>query len=138
LNDYEHYLTLPSFVWSSVPCLHLGIMNTSSGSLLHLETDFATKLQIGMQSIKAAVFMSKIHQNADISMIHLICRDLDDVKQMNHKTWSEEAEIELLGAQLNIYTFQVQRVSQEHYTQEFAYKPRIHGCCPNHTRILNC
>jgi len=87
-------------------------MNTSSGSLFHLETDFTTKLQIGMQSIKAAVFMSKIHQNADLSMIHLICRDLDDVKQMNHKTWSEEAEIELLGAQLNIYTFQVQQMSR--------------------------
>ncbi|PMD32666.1 hypothetical protein L207DRAFT_571949 [Hyaloscypha variabilis F] len=99
-------------VWSSVSCLHPGIMNTSSGSLFHLETDFTTKLQIGMQSIKAAVFMSKIHQNADLSMIHLICRDLDDVKQVNHKTWSEEAEIELLGAQLNIYTFQVQQMSQ--------------------------
>jgi hypothetical protein len=90
-------------------------MNTKSmlsGSLSHFETDFATKLRIGMQSIKAAVFMSKIHQHADISMIHLICRDLDDVKHIHHNTWSEEAEIELLGAQLNIYTFQLQQMSQ--------------------------
>ena len=90
-------------------------MNTTSmlsGSLSQIETDFATKLQIERQSIKAAVFLSKIHQQADISMMHLICRDLDDVKHMHRNTWSEEAEIELLGAQLNIYTFQLQQMFQ--------------------------
>ncbi|KAE9369861.1 hypothetical protein N431DRAFT_493580 [Stipitochalara longipes BDJ] len=85
------------FIWHFVPCLHLGVTNTSSGSLSHFETDFANKLQIGMKSIKAAVFISKIHQHVDISMIHLICEDLDDLKHKNHNTWSEEAEIERLA-----------------------------------------
>ena len=119
LNDCKHQLTVPSFVWSSVPCLHLEIPNTTSilsGSPSQIETDFATKLEIGRQSIKAAVLMSRIHQQADISMTHLICRDLDDVKHMHHNTWSEEAEIELLGAQLNTYTFQLQQMSQPQYS----------------------
>ena len=53
-----------------------------------------------------------MYQHADLSTIHLICRDLDDIKSMYHITWSKEAEIELLGAQLNIYTFQLQRMSK--------------------------
>jgi hypothetical protein len=55
--------------------------------------------------------MSKIHCLADISVIQHLCRDLDDVKHTNHDTWNEEADIELLGVQLNIFAFQLQQMS---------------------------
>ena len=115
LNDCKHDLTVLSFAWSFETALQPGIMDTTAisiGSLSHSEIDFVTKLEIGRRSVKAALFMSKMYQHADLSTIHLICRDLEDVKSMHHTTWSEEAEIELLGAQLNIYTFQLQKMSK--------------------------
>ncbi|ODQ69038.1 hypothetical protein LIPSTDRAFT_66714 [Lipomyces starkeyi NRRL Y-11557] len=46
-----------------------------------------------------------------MSIIQHLCRDLDDVKDRHRSTWNREADIELLGAQLNIYAFQLQKLS---------------------------
>ena len=60
--------------------------------------------------------MSKVNDHADIALINLICQELDSVKHRHHNAWSDEAEIELLNAQLNTYTFQLQQISQAQYT----------------------
>jgi hypothetical protein len=79
--------------------------------LSHFEADFSTKLQIERRSRKAALFMPMIHNHADISIIQHLCRDLGDMKHKHRETWSEQADLELLGAELNIYAFQLQQMS---------------------------
>lgn len=101
-------------VWHWELCLYLDITDTKRdlhSPLSHLEAYFATKLQLEMQSSKAAIFLSKIHQHADISIIQQLFRELDGVKDKRGKTWSEEAEFELIVAQLNVYAFQLQQMS---------------------------
>lgn len=84
-----------------------------AGPLSYFEADFAAKLQTVEQSSKAALFMYNMNHNGDASIIRQLFKDLDEVKQNHSDAWGSEAEIELLGAQLNIYAYQIQHMSSK-------------------------
>lgn len=75
------------------------------------EADFITKLQIECRSSRTALLMSKIHSLADLSIIQHLCRELDDLKQAERSAWNGETDIELLGAQLSLYSYKLQQIA---------------------------
>ncbi len=77
------------------------------------EDRFLTQAQVQRQSVKSAVLLSGSKGNENLTLVQILIKDLDEIKRFRSKTWDAEAEILLLGVQVNIYDFQIQQLPLE-------------------------
>jgi hypothetical protein len=117
VKDSRSQLTKDSYIWYyglSVPSEILNVAKLVVSPISQVEKDFVAKTQVQRQSVKSALLLSSLKDDGGcLSFVQILLKDLDDVKEYYRDTWVVEAELVLLGVQLNIYAFQLQQIPVE-------------------------
>ena len=93
---------MPSVALNEVTFLH--------HSTSDVEKRFVAQAHVQRHSVKSAMLLLNSKGNDKISLVQILIKDLDEIKRLHNASWNAEAEILLLGVQVNIYAFQIQQL----------------------------